>query len=232
MKIKSIILVVALAMGGISLSSAQSLKLLYNGEDVSNSEVSVGGTASDNDVKVILNITNTTESAIDVKVRKNVRADIEGSYNTFCFGSCFPPQTEESTNPYTIGAGETTGDDVFYVQLYPDGNTGTAQIAYEVFNVDDTDDNVAVLVNFSITPTGITLSKKDVNLKVYPNPVAGELVYVDYSLPNGALNATFTMYNMLGTRVYGRALEDKSGKIEISTNSFSKGIYLYSIEVD
>lgn len=230
MKIKSSLIAIVLTLCGASLVNAQSLTLSHNGEEVSNTEINVDESVSVNDIKVIFNITNTSEFAIDVKAKKNVRTDIEGSYNTFCFGSCFPPHTVESPDPYTINAGETTGDEVFYVQFYPEVNTGVAQIVYEVFNVDNPDDNVSVTINFTILPTGIGLNKKDVGLRAYPNPTAGELVYVDYSLSKGVSNASFSLYNMLGVKVYEMAIENSSGKIEISTNSFPKGVYLYSIE--
>lgn len=232
MKTKSILLIIVLTMLGALSIKAQSLTLSYNGGDVSNGVIDVEGLASAADIKVAFSITNTSESAISVKVKKNVRQDIEGSVNTFCFGACFPPETVESPDEYPIGAGATLGPDIFYVQLYPEGNSGVAQIVYEVFNVANPEDKVSITVNFTIQPTGIALNAKDIFLRAYPNPTLGEYVFVEYSLPNGVSKASFTLYNMLGVRVHGMAIENRSGKIEISTNSLPKGIYLYSIEAN
>lgn len=232
MKIRSFLLVIVLVICSASLVNAQSLQLSRNGEDVSNAEINVTGLSTDNIIDVSFIITNISESEISVKVRKNVIEDIEDSFNTICFGTCYLPQVTESPDPCTLNAGESTYEGFFAVDFSPEGNSGTAKIVYEVFNVDNPDDKVSVTVNFIISPTGIGVNKKDIGLQAYPNPTTGELVYVDYSLPSSVQNATFTVYNMLGVKVYEMAIENRSGKIDFPTNGFPKGIYLYSIEAN
>ncbi len=147
---KKFILSASLFLAIFLTANAQSLTLHHQGADVSNGEINIQGEPSDEEIKVVINITNTTSTPIDVKVKKNVRADIEGAINTFCLGNCFDPSVTESPVAYTLNGNTTTGYDDFYVQFFPNGNSGTAQIIYEVFDSNNPDDKVTVTVNFTI----------------------------------------------------------------------------------
>ncbi len=231
MKFKFILILSILATSSLLLHS-QSLTLHYNGEDVSNGEITIGGSATANEYKAIFIITNVSDAEVAVKAKKTVRSDIEGSYNTFCLGSCFPPETVESPDSYIIGAGESTTSEDFYMQFYPEGNSGDAQIAYEVFVADNPDDKVTVTVNIAIWPTSVTLNDNEIGVKAYPNPVAGQAFYVEYSLPSNVSNAKLSLYNLLGVRVYEQAVSGKNGTIEVPVHQLPKGVYLYSVNAD
>ncbi len=206
-----------------------SLMLFYNDIEVSNGEININETTSDDEIKVVINIKNNSEETINVKVRKNVRDDIEGAENTFCLGSCFDPTVTESPTSLTIEAGETTGSDDFYVLFLPHGNTGEAQIIFDVYNEEFTDDMVTVTVNFTITPTSINILKKEVSISAFPNPAFGTSLFINYNLPQ--LEKVFiSIYNILGVQIFNESIINTSGKIEVDINSLPKGIYLYSLE--
>ncbi|HOP02826.1 MAG TPA: T9SS type A sorting domain-containing protein [Tenuifilaceae bacterium] len=211
--------------------SAQNIKLFYNEEDISNSEITIDGTPS-RDLKVVINITNTSSSDIQIKIRKRVIENIEGSTNTFCLGECFSPSVEESPNPFTIAAGQTTTSSDFYVEFYPDGNVGTAKIAYEVFNINDENDKAGVTINFNIQE-GTSIAHLDLSamISAYPNPVESNILNISYSCMQHA-DAKVTVRNIVGVTLLERKIEQENGKIMIDVSSLPNGIYLYSIEQD
>jgi hypothetical protein len=210
-------------------ASAQNLTLGNNDVNVSNGIVNIEGTPND-EIKVVFNITNSSASDINIKIKKRVNEDLVGSDNTFCLTSCFNPDVYESPEYYTIAAGETTGSDVFYVQFYPNGISGSAQITYEVFNIDNTEDKVAVTVNYNISPTGVTINELNPFINAYPNPVTGSRVNFNISIQSSISNPRLTIYNLLGVKVIQVELSSLNSDIEVDISKLSKGIYLYTLE--
>jgi hypothetical protein len=208
---------------------AQNLTLSRNDVDVSNDVVNIEGTPND-EIKVVFNITNTSALDINIKIKKRVNEDIEGSDNTFCLTSCFNPDVTESPDPYTIAAGETTNNDVFYVQFYPNGISGNAQISYEVFNVDNNEEKVTVTVNYIITPTGVVVNELSSNIKAYPNPVTGSRINFNFSIQPSVSNPRLKVFNLLGVKVFEVELSYLNSDIEVDISKLSKGIYLYTLE--
>ena len=83
---------------------------------------------------------------------------------------------------FPIGAGQTTTSSDFYVEFYPQGNSGTAKISYEVFNISDEDDKASITINFSIQEgTGITPQTLGASIFAYPNPVESNVLNISYS---------------------------------------------------
>jgi len=211
-------------------ANAQNIKLYYSEDEVSNSEITVEGTPS-RDLKVVINISNTSSSDIQIKIKKRVIEDIEGSANTFCLGECFSPTVEESPNPFTIGAGQTTTSSDFYVEFYPQGNSGTAKIMYEVFNVNDEEDMASVTINFSIQE-GTSISEQTLNTSIfaYPNPVESNVLNISYSKNIQNFDSKITVKNIVGVTLIERKIQQKNGNVSFDVSSLANGIYLYSIE--
>lgn len=229
---KSIFLSACILILSISINvNAQNLTLSHSGNDVSNNTLDINGTPSQ-EIKAIFNITNTSNSDINIKVKKRVNEDIDGTDNTFCLTSCFSPDVYESPDHYTVGAGQTTSSEVFYVQFYPNGMSGNAQISYEVFNVDNVDDKVTVTVNFNITPSSIYTDGMNASIRAFPNPAIGPKVNFNFSLPLGMLNPRLTVYNLLGVKVIEKELDTNIQEFELDISKLSKGIYLYSLDAD
>ncbi len=207
---------------------SQNFTISHNGGNVSNTEFNINGTSSTEYIKVVLNITNNSSAPINIKVRRNVRDNIEGSINLFCLGNCYDPSVDESPVHLTIGAGVTTGENDFYVQFFPEGNTGTAKIKYDVFNADNPEEVVSVTVNFVITVTGVNTLYSNASLWVSGLVNQQGTLRVGYSLP-AAKNGKIYITNILGVKVSELDLNDRSGNIEFSVATLPKGIYICSL---
>lgn len=62
----------------------------------------------------------------------------------------------------------------------------------------------------------------------YPNPFQGR-TSIEYSIPDDERNASIMVFNMTGKLLKEFKLREKSGKIEITSDEFQPGIYLYSL---
>ena len=65
----------------------------------------------------------------------------------------------------------------------------------------------------------------------YPNPFQGR-TSIEYSIPDDEKNASIMVFNMTGKLLKEFKLREKSGKIEITSDEFQPGIYLYSLISD
>lgn len=99
-------------------------------------------------------VTNVSSSNIDIKIRVEEIALVEGTSHYFCgLGNCFPPGTMETPNPYTIAAGATIGEEGFFSSHYmPNGIEGTIILRYTYFNVNNLNDTISFSVTFNGSP--------------------------------------------------------------------------------
>ncbi len=227
---QKIVLSLLFAMLAHSVVS-QNFTVSHNGENVSNTEFNISGISSTEYIKVVLNITNNSSSPINFKVRRNVRANIVGSINLFCLGNCYDPSVDESPVHLTVAAGVTTGPNDFYVQFFPEGNTGTAKIKYDVYNANNPEEVVSVTINFVITTTGINNLYSNASLSVSELLNQQGMLRIGYSLP-AAKNGKIFITNLLGVRVAELELYDRSGNIELSVATLPKGIFICSLHND
>lgn len=207
---------------------SQNFSLSHGGTNVSNSEITVNGTSSTEYIKVVINITNSSTAPINLKVRRNVRENIAGSFNLFCLGNCYDPSVDESPVHFTVGAGVTTGNDDFYVQFFPEGNTGTAKIKYDVFNASNPAEVVSVTINYVITATGIGTFSSNATLTVTGFVNQQGTLRIGYSLPT-VRNSKIFITNILGNNVAQVELKEPNGIVELPVGPIPKGIYICSI---
>jgi len=213
-------------------SYSQSFELYYGEENVSNGEINIQGTASQDEFKVVINISNLSESDKSIKIKKEEISVVEGTFNSFCLGMCYDPTVYESTVEFILEAGQISGKDDFYVEYFPQNFSGVSTIAYEVFDAENPDDKVTVTVNFNIVPTGIGLHKQLAKLNAYPNPVSGSILNISYTIPNQVVNSKISLYNILGIKVIEMPIYELSSIMEVNISKLPKGVYFYSLEAD
>jgi hypothetical protein len=191
------------------------------------------GDPTDEVIQAIVYVKNNSNEAKEVKVKKVISAGdtLAGTINTFCWGLCYPPTTYISPYPQTIEAGAIC--EQFYGDYNPMTVPGASIIMYVFFDINNTNDSVAVSVKYNASPAGISddlLSKVKFS-GAYPNP-AVNVVYVDYSVPASVNKATIVITNMLGSKVKEVSLADRSGKARIAVTDLINGIYFYSLVAD
>lgn len=177
-----------------------------------------------------LKVTNTSSSTIDIKVKKTEISLIAGSSNTFCdWNSCFPPSTYVSPNALSLGSNVTNS--AFMGDYHSHGNAGTSTIMYTFFNDANTNDSIAVVVNFIAGFVGIESNEQNITISnAYPNPTKN-IFYLDYDFSNSH-SARVEIINVIGSIVKVQEIQGLNGKAIIDVSNLNNGVYFYSVIVD
>jgi len=206
---------------------------------ISNDTITIHGTPDQDFLKVIMHLSNTGETNLHIAVRKVEVSIVEGMSNNFCWNSfCYSNNVYDigdiNADPIVLEPGNTTTDDDFYTELWPDGKEGLSTVIYEFYDVNDVFETVSVTVNFKVsTATSIfsrQISKNSLG-EASPNP-AREFTNIPFEVPADAKNTQLVVRNLLGNIVYQQFLDVANQKIRIDTSGLSSGIYIYSLTVD
>ena len=219
----------------LSGSFAQSFSLMdTNGVAISaGSSIQLLGNPTDEVITAVVYVKNNSDVAKDIKVKKVIHAGdtLSGTVNTFCWGLCFPPTTYVSPFSQNILSGDTCK--LFFGDYNPMNFPGISKITYVWYDINNTNDSVAVTVKYNASPAGI---KDDLLGQVkfsaaYPNP-AVNVVFADYTIPESVGSASIVITNMLGSKVKEVRLSDRTGKARIDVSDLLNGIYFYSLRAD
>lgn len=108
--------------------------------------LTINGAASDDLLQALVDVKNTSDTEIDVTVRRVIHEEMEGTTNYFCWGLCFSPSVDTALMNIAIGPNQTSSD--FYGDYEPHGIAGTTIISYFFYNEADHEDQVEVEVHF------------------------------------------------------------------------------------
>jgi len=214
---------------------AQSLSLTYaDGTAIApGATIQFLGDPGDEVIQAIVLVKNNADVAKEVKVKKviNEGDTLQGTVNTFCWGLCFFPTTYVSPYPQTIQPGAVC--DQFYGDYNPLTVPGISKIMYVFFDVNNTNDTVAVTVEYNASPASVSdkLAGMVKFSEAYPNPAIGS-VYVDYNVSTIINKASIVITNMLGSKVKEVSLDNRSGKARIEVSDLVNGVYFYSLVAD
>jgi hypothetical protein len=178
---------------------------------------------------VEIDITNNSNAALDVLLKKVEGALVPGSQNTFCWGLCFPPFIYVAPDPITIPAG-TTNESDFSGHYNPYGNTGESTISYVFWDEANPLDSVMVTVIFNGILTGTNEISSGIEMisEAYPNPAVSEVNF-NLNLNEDALPLVMKIFNSGGALVRESLITDIHENINISVEGLNEGIYFYQI---
>ncbi len=214
----------------IPFAFGQGLILLdADGNDITGDTLFVHGDAHANLIKADIFFHNDSDEDMQVMVRKIEIDILEGTNNAFCWDEfCFSPDVYESPDPIILGPGETSGADDFYVEYYPQGQSGITIIDYEFFSRNEGFDEVITTVVFETEDTtNLPFYEEEQPFvsSVYPNP-ASEYTTFSYQLPGVSGEVTLAIYTTTGLLVEHHRLNDTAGELLIDTGKLNNGLYL------
>lgn len=149
---KKHILFISLIFFSITLSFGQSFTLSNEHGDLPNGAIInyTGDIAST--IYAEIDVTNNSDEAKDVLVKKVYIEIVDGSDNMFCWGgSCYGPGIFVSPNHSTIEAGATNTE--FSGDYFANNTEGISTLMYIWYDMNDTTDSVYVIVNFNTKMT-------------------------------------------------------------------------------
>ncbi len=147
MKLKGIISCLLIFMGIIA--TGQSSLLPVNPPSL------VRGFTDQSVIQAQFNVNNTSNSNLNVMVKRRIIVQIPGTTNNFCWGIfCYPDNISESPTPSLIPANST--DTTFRGDYNPLGMVGITTIMYTFFDENNPSDSVSVTIDFeAISPPAI-----------------------------------------------------------------------------
>ncbi len=176
-------------------------------------------------------VTNGSAGSIDVKVKKTEVSVISGSENSFCWGQCYIPSVFVSPDPIPIDAG-VTDEGSFIGDYKPKGNLGQTTIRYTLFDMNNTNDSVAVYVVYGATPASIQTRPVSIDFSnAFPNP-ASHNVSFNYDLSGNTGSAELVITDLLGGEVFSTPLANEKGKLTVDVSYLNEGVYFYALRTN
>jgi hypothetical protein len=142
----------------VQITNAQGILQLFDhsGNYVTNGQSVFVHVENLNDFETVSDeyfVRNNSDEDLNIKCVRNVVSAVEGTGNLFCaMGSCFGPDTDETPNAYLLNANTTMPMDYPFTSHYlSNGFSGTSEISYKFYNVDNPNDSVSFSITYSDT---------------------------------------------------------------------------------
>lgn len=179
------------------------------------------------------NVSNTSNSTVELGIKRYAIDICEETSNTICFGGCYQPNEDYffegdivvSIPPNTMSTDPLVG------HYYSSDNNCCSKILYTVYDVNNPNDSIGIYVIYYIkTPDYCTTDIEDINntseLSLpYPIP-ADKTVSFDINLKNDAL---IQVINIVGNEVAKIAIKPSDSHISFSVEEWKSGLYFYNI---
>ena len=217
----------------VAVAAEQSFEMTYNSAPLINDqEISVLYEPTHDPVEVLALVKNINTVPVSVRVKKYDLKLLENTSSNICWGlSCYPPFVYDKPEVVTIASGAT--DESFRGDYTHGGVQGTSSVRYTVYNIDNPNDSISFVVNYTIGYVGvgdITVNVPEIS-NAYPNPASASVGF-DYVLPAGTGKASIKVTNLLGTIIDDVVLDKTSGKANLNVSNLKNGIYFYSLMIN
>lgn len=211
---------------------SQGLELYFEGIALANNAEITLISHPDSGMMVLdtLDVKNISTVSMQVLCIRTIIENVDSTFNSFCWGVCYPPSIDTSSLSVTIPSQSTSYE--FIGDHDPSGIIGKVKVKYSFYDIHSLQSQTSVFVNYDHTSIG-GVGEKPGNVYVsgaYPNP-ANNLVSLDYDL-TGSRNAKILIYNLLGTLLEEIDVTDSHGKITLNTSDYNEGLYFYSLKVN
>ncbi len=180
-------------------------------------------------------VTNISETAVDVVVKREILEKVPEHDAYFCWGSCYGPATSVSPSAKSIPAGGSDAES-FYGDLETNGYCGLTRVKYTFYLKNDPTDKVEHTYVYDIwcgaAGVAANQSNGEVISNMFPNPIQsiGTLNY-DLSSKNFS-EANLIVRNLTGAIVKNIKLTEEKGEVSLNVNDLNNGIYMYSLVLD
>jgi hypothetical protein len=203
---------------GVALSGAPAVTIM-------------GGFAQALPLQANVVISNNSGRSLRLGLQRQIRTEVVGSENNFCFGvNCYPPNVTTAPSPIVLANAAT--DNSMVLDYTPNNNSGITIIRYALYEV-GTQDSTYITVTYNATQRALatTASKapESVLSQPWPNPAAaGTTSELKYTLPANSRGAHLVLVSMAdGRRVRDLVLPVTlaEGLVRFRTDGLAAGIY-------
>jgi hypothetical protein len=175
-----------------------------------------------------LMLVNDYTKNISILAKKYEMKVQEGSENTFCLGTCYPPTTYVATSPVEIAAGDTNKT-AFYLDFYPKGTTGENIIGITFYNEVNEADSIQVVFKITVeeesTPTAVHQEERNDMMRIFPNPVKDYLTLQWNPIVTNQSPNRIKIYGVSGKLVLEKRIENFNSVV-LPVHDLQKGVYI------
>lgn len=235
---KSIFTLVLLAV--IGCVSAQSLRFELNGTVYTDGESIICTYVEEwGEMVQHMQVRNLANEPVNVLIEKEHIQIVEGTENSFCWGSCYTPDVFISPRPVTLEANAISGENdlSFHHLIDPeysgDPNNfipGTSIVKYYAYPENAQDQKVCIEVWFAYNADNVAENHVINFGHAYPNP-ASTVVRFNYEFDSNS-NIEARVYNLLGQEVMRQELNGLQGQLTFSVADLNEGIYFCNLMVN
>ena len=219
------------------VGSSQSIRLIFEGQDVSNEIIDIY--TSDIDIPFYGTdiLVNNSSSAIDtIAVMRTIYTmDTADLINFAWAGLYYSYATHISAHSLSINSGDTIDfpHGGFHAYFGMSNATTTRLVHYTFYNVSHAIDSTGVTIRYNYSAVGINEVSKIANTlsNAYPNP-ANSLVSFNYSINAPSEKGRLVFYDVLGKAVKETVLDQKQDIVNINISDLTTGLYFYKFMVD
>ena len=191
-----------------------------------------------------MTVYNLTDNALNVLIKKEEIKIVEGTNNSFCWGTCFAPTVFVSPHPKEVAAHGCSADGElsFHYNLDPEGISfgtngiditlwpaGTTIIKYYAYPENNPDDKVCIEVWFAYNATNVNEHHVSFG-QALPNPASTTVHFDIENCGNVVINAE--LYNLLGQEVKSQTANALQNKIEFNVSDLQPGIYFCRFNIN
>ncbi len=231
---KKIILFLSFFVFTFCYVNAQSFSFTIGGEVLEDTVTVFPDTLGASVIEFTAVVNNLTNVAVETKIARNEIHMVDSAYSDFCWaGTCYPPQIDTSFQIQTIAAGGSSAELDFLAHYTPKGAIGISIIEYTVYNIDNPDENLKLVVRYDTSPNDINenIIRNIWVSDLYPNP-ASNYVIIDYDMPAEVKKASVKIVNLLGSVVKEQKIDVRNNNMKLDIFDLNGGVYFYSIKVN
>lgn len=197
---------------------------------IPNGQFSVQGLVTDARLEAHLEIENSNNSDLMVRVSCDNSLMTPGHQTYYCWALCYDTTVcdiDPSTLDPLIVPGRTTDMNSFHSYIYTGGIAGSSTISYTFYDMNNPSDQVSTDITFDVLTSGIKELSKGSLSTALPNPANG-FTTVNYQVPS-LKDGRLVIHNMLGTVVKEYRLSNSQSEMVLYTSDLSSGVYTYSL---
>ncbi len=225
----------------VGLASAQTFQIMdhYDVSIEGTSHYERGSLQALSETKFhVKNLTSSlaTYSAKVYEIANTPASDLQICYGSNCFTAddgVSGPQTNIGNVSLAGGAIDSTFKAAPFTFTWVAGDSARWRVT--IYNVSNPNDSSSAIITWKEGfPVSIKteVSKNDVKLSAYPNPVSS-LLTVNYNIDTDAsADVAIDVYDVVGKKVTSHKVMNNKGQVQLNVSDFNSGVYFYSLNVN
>ena len=160
-------------------------------------------------------------------------SDLQVCYGTNCY-TADDGVSGAQTNAGSVSLAGGAIDSTFKAAPFTFTWNGSDSAVWRVtiYNLSNPNDSSSSVITWKANATSINeLSKEDVKISAYPNPVE-DVLNVKYNIDGNVSNANINVFDIVGKKVASHQLMNNKGTLKLDVSSLNAGVYFYSVNVN